>query len=206
MKIITISREFGSGGRELGKRMADVLNFDYYDREIITAIAQNKGLHADYVENTLDFSSALGAMPLTFRRSFLSPGVFQAPQTALLLEQKRVIEQIAARGQDCIIVGRNADVLLHTYNPFSLFVCADTEAKIVRCMERAAEGERVTPSEIQANMRRIDKNRARTRDMLTDSEWGDRRAYQMIVNTSGWNLKQLAPALAQFAMSWWGGK
>lgn len=198
MRIITISREFGSGGRELGKRMADALHFDYYDREIITAIAQNKGVSADYVENKLN-----QPMPITLRRSFSSMGVQQMPQISLLLEQKKVIEHIAALGRDCIIVGRNADVLLRAYNPFSLFVCADTESKINRCIERAAEGERVTPSEVQANMRRIDKNRARTRDMLTDSQWGDRRAYNMMINTTGMDLKQLAPAAAQFALSWW---
>ena len=54
MKIITISREFGSGGRELGKRLADILGFDYYDREIITAIADKKGLNPDYVERILE--------------------------------------------------------------------------------------------------------------------------------------------------------
>jgi len=54
MKIITISREFGSGGRELGKRMADILGFDYYDREIISAIAENKGLNESYVESVLE--------------------------------------------------------------------------------------------------------------------------------------------------------
>ena len=54
MRIITISREFGSGGRELGKRLADILDFDYYDREIITAIAEKKGLDPNYVERILE--------------------------------------------------------------------------------------------------------------------------------------------------------
>ena len=54
MKIITISREFGSGGREVGKRLADALGFDYYDKEILTAIARETGLNEDYVEKTLN--------------------------------------------------------------------------------------------------------------------------------------------------------
>ena len=54
MKIITISREFGSGGRELGKRLADLLGFDYYDREIITSIARDTGLDEKYVANILE--------------------------------------------------------------------------------------------------------------------------------------------------------
>ena len=54
MRIITVSREFGSGGRELGKRLSDVLNFDYYDNEIITKVAHNIGMDPDYVANNLD--------------------------------------------------------------------------------------------------------------------------------------------------------
>ena len=54
MKIVTISREFGSGGRELGRRLADLLGFDYYDREIITAIAQAQGMDEGYVEKSLE--------------------------------------------------------------------------------------------------------------------------------------------------------
>ena len=89
MKIITISREFGSGGRELGKRLADILGFDYYDREIITAIAANRGVDEAYVEQALN-TQAWQAMPLTFRASFANPVILQNGQISMLLEQKRV--------------------------------------------------------------------------------------------------------------------
>ena len=201
MRIITISREFGSGGRELGKRMADELNFAYYDREIITAIAQKNGLDEKYVESALDRSVA-PAFPLTFRRSFTMPHVTQAPRTDLLLAQKQVIDSIADAGRDCIIVGRNADVLLRRYRPMSIFVCADAEAKVRRCIERAEVGEKLTEDDILRNMRQIDKNRARTREILTGSKWGDRSAYDLIINTTDWNIKKLAPAMAEFAGRW----
>ena len=71
MKIVTISREFGSGGRELGKRLADTLGFDYYDREIITAIAQAQGMDEHYVEQALE-DHAWQHIPLTYGRSFAS--------------------------------------------------------------------------------------------------------------------------------------
>ena len=201
MRIITISREFGSGGRELGKRMADALGFAYYDREIITAIAQKRGLDENYVEHALDNSTA-PQFSFTFRHSFAMPHVIQTPQTDLLLEQKKVIDSIAAAGYDCVIVGRNADVLLRKYNPMSIFVCADQETKVQRCLERAAEGEELTRDEIIKNMRRIDKNRARTREILTGSRWGDPAAYDLVINTTGWSIKKLAPAAAVFATSW----
>lgn len=205
MRIITISREFGSGGRELGKRMADALGFAYYDREIITAIAQKRGLDENYVEHALDNSTA-PQFSFTFRHSFAMPHVIQTPQTDLLLEQKKVIDSIAAAGKDCIIVGRNADVLLRKHNPMSIFVCADEAAKVKRCMERAEDGENLTEDEIIKNMRRIDKNRARTREILSGSKWGDPAAYALVVNTTDWDIKKLAPAMAVFAISWFKNK
>ena len=201
MKIITVSREFGSGGRELGKRLADILGFDYYDREIITAIAANRGVDEAYVERALN-SQAWQGIPLTYRASFANPVILQSGQISMLLEQKRVIESIAKRGRDCIIVGRNADVLLKEYKPMSIFVCAEVAAKVQRCIERAEDGENLTEEDVIRNMRQIDKNRARTREILSGSKWGERTAYDLIINTTGWNIKQLAPAMAAFARSW----
>lgn len=203
MNIITVSREFGSGGRELGRRIAETLGYDYYDGEIIAAIAKKCGLDEGYVENALE-DHGWQSIPLTVQRTFASPMVLQSPQVGLLLEQKRVIEEIGKRGKSCVVVGRNADILLEEYNPFNLFVCADMETKVRRCIERAKEGENTSPKEIEKRIRRIDKNRARTREILSSSDWGYRGTYHLIVNTTGWELKELAPAVAEFAARWFG--
>lgn len=200
MKIITISREFGSGGRELGKRLADTLGFDYYDREIITAIARAQGLDEDYVEKALD-NRIWQRVPLSYRRSFGGMAM-QVPQTGLLLEQKRVIEGIGKAGRDCVIVGRNADVLLADKKPFHIFVCADMETKIRRCVERAADGENLSRRQMEQNIRRVDKNRAKTRELITGMEWGKCAAYHLTVNTGGWDIRELVPAVAGFADCW----
>lgn len=205
MKIITISREFGSGGRELGKRLADTLGFDYYDKEIISGIAKGQGMDEGYVEEALDHYTGQ-RFPLTFRRSFAGAGMMQAAQTKLLLEQKRVIEGIAGKGRDCIVVGRNADVILKEENPFNIFVCAQIEAKIQRCVERAPEGECLSEREIEQNIRRIDKNRAATREMIAGGRWGQRWTYHLTVNTTDWIIKELTPAVADFAVRWFGRK
>lgn len=81
------------------------------------------------------------AMPLTFGRSFAGISGMQQMQTNLLVAQKHVIEGIAKAGKDCVIVGRNADVLLADQKPFRIFVCAGMDVKVRRCMERALEGE-----------------------------------------------------------------
>lgn len=201
MRIITISREFGSGGRELGKRLADELGFAYYDREIVESIAQTQGADPNFVEKTLD-TQLWQSVPLHFHHSFSSLNGIQAMQTDLLLAQTKVLEKIAASGNDCIIVGRNADAILAEYEPFNIFVCADMQARVDRCIQRAEPGEDTNRKKIQANIRRIDKARAQTRDIISGSKWGHRGTYHLIVNTTDWNIKMLTPAVAEFAKRW----
>ena len=201
MRMITISREFGSGGRELGKRLADILGFDYYDSEIITAVAKNSGFNAEYVEKKLA-NHGWQAFPLTYRGTLASVNPVKASSVSLLLEQRKVIEEIAAMGKDCIIVGRNADVILSAYKPLNIFVCADTDAKVKRCLERKADGDNMTEKELVRKMSRIDKMRTQTRAIISGSEWGHREAYHLTVNTTGWNMKELAAAVAAFADCW----
>lgn len=199
--IITISREFGSGGRELGKRLADQLNFDYYDSEIISAVARKSGMEAGFVERTLS-NHGWQAFPVSFRGTIGSSGYMQANNVSLLLKQKEVIEEIAGLGKDCVIVGRNADILLKDWHPFNIFVCAESDAKIRRCMERAPVGENLTEKELVRKMKQIDRSRARTREILSGSKWGQRDAYHLTVNTTDWQIRELAPAVADFAESW----
>lgn len=201
MKIITISREFGSGGRELGKRLSDLLGFDYYDREIISAIAKAEGMSENYVEHILD-NHRWQNIALTYRHSFSSCDVMHNTQIKILIQQRKTIEAIAETGRDCIIVGRSADVFLTELKPFSIFVCADKDAKIKRCLDRAEPNENLSPKAIAKNMRRIDKSRASSRAMISDNSWGDPKNYQLTVNTTDWEIKNLAPLVAEFAKSY----
>ncbi len=194
MNIITISREFGSGGRELGKRLAEILGYDYYDKEIISIIAKRHGLDEQYVESTLT-SPNWNGFSLNFRHTFTSPVYFHEPKTELLIEQKKVIDEIADMGKNFVIVGRNADVLLSNRNPFNIFVCADMDAKIKRCRERAEDGEKLSDKELKKNILRIDKNRKTTRYLITEKDWGAKESYDLIVNTTNWNIKTLANSL-----------
>ena len=201
MRIVTISREFGSGGRELGKRLADLLECDYYDKEIIAAIAANQNLDEGYVDRILD-NHGWEKIPLSFRHTFISSTT--SMQTVLLVEQKKIIEQIAKTGKDCVIVGRNADVLLSEYHPFNIFVCANMDARVRRCLEVADGNENLSRKELELKIRSIDKNRAQTREMITERKWGDQASYHIVVNTTDWAIKELAPAVKTFIESWFG--
>lgn len=182
MRIITISREFGSGGRELGRNIAKVLGYDYYDKEIITAIAKKDKLDENYVSDMLE-NHGWENIPITRFHSLttISPDV--AIHTSLFVEQSNIIKEIGASGKDCVIIGRNADVLLEQYKPFNIFVCADIDFKIERCMEYAMENETMTRKALMKKIKEVDKNRTLTRGLVTSIPWGDKASYHVTLNT-----------------------
>lgn len=207
MRIITISRQFGSGGRELGKRLAEQLGWDYYDREIIDALAAAEGLDPDYVKKTLA-NHGWHNIQLTYRSSFSHLLYDPGANTQMLIREREILREIAALGNDCVIIGRDADVILEDYRPFRVFVCADEAARLRRCMKHELnrpEAERLSERQILRNIRRIDRGRAHTREILTGREHGDGSAFDLTVNTAGWNIKKLTGALADFALRWFEG-
>ena len=201
MKIITISREFGSGGRELGSRLAADLGFDYYDREIIAKIATSCGVNEEYADYVLSNNFTFSG-DVTYGQSFRVPDVMQTTQLQFLREQTNVIRDLAKLDRDFVIVGRNADLILKEHKPFNVFVCADQESKLARCLSRKQEDEEISEKEMLRTMKQIDKNRARTRSAISDNPWGDRQAYHLIVNTSGWEIQDLIPCVKTFAAAY----
>ena len=189
MKIITISRQFGSGGRELGKRVADLLGIDYYDKEILEEIAKKKKMDKEYVEKSLT-SVALKNIPVSFGRTMIP--VYHSTSTDLMIEERKIIEEIATQGKDFIIVGRNADVILEDYKPFNIFVCADMDARIDRCLSHIREDEKNDRKSMEKSIKKIDKERVRTRTIVTEKEWGDFSSYHMVINTTGKDIKLLS--------------
>ena len=146
MHIITVSRQFGSGGRELGKRLSDLLGWDYYDKEIIETLADEHNMDPKQVRRVLSHHG-WHDLQLTYNNSFSHLGFDHGTRTRLLVRQREIIQEIAKAGNDCIIVGRDADVILQDYHPFRVFVCADLAARTRRCMnheEKKPASERLT--------------------------------------------------------------
>ena len=204
MRIITVSRQFGSGGREMGQRLAERLGWDYYDKEIIQALAEKQGMDPEYVHRVLS-GHGWHQYQLTYRHSFRQIGTGSWRHTEALIQQREILQEIAEAGNDCVIVGRDADVVLHEYHPFRVFVCADMESRIARCLrheERREEKERLTEKEILRNIRRIDRNRRQTREILTGRTVGDGTTFDLTVNAAGWEIEKLAEAVADFSVQW----
>lgn len=201
MKIITVSREFGSGGREVGKRLADILQMDYYDREIISAVAEQTKLDEKYIESTIN-SGRIRSFPISFGKTLsYKKGANMA--VSLLAHQHKIIKAIAAQGNDFVIVGRSANVILQEYKPFSMFVYADMEHKIARCRERDENAP--SDKELKKLIKHIDRGRRDSHALVCDWEWGDKQGYHLCVNTSQIDTRQTAELSAAFANAYWGG-
>ena len=196
-RIITIGRQFGSGGRELGRRLAQELKIEYYDREILGRIAEDTAFAEEYIQNVLE-RQPHNLLPITVGRSFayVENYAFQQAQS-VYQSQSRILRELAEK-TDCVIIGRCADYILRDLKPLRIFVYADDDSRVRRCMEHRRE-EEVDVSEKQM-LRRIhsmDRERTRYYDFYTGLKWGDKCNYDLCVNTSGKSIKELVPAIAK---------
>ena len=196
-RVITIGREFGSGGREIGRKLADDLGFAYYDKEIITEIAQNTSLSEQYVQQILE-KTPQNFFPITVAHTFSYIDSYMIQQKqSVYSEQEKVIKRMADKS-DCVIVGRCADYILRDYNPFKIFVYASMDSKLARCLEHRVEGEeQLNEKKLIKYIKSVDKNRARYYEFYTGLEWGNKLNYDICINTTGINIDEIIPHLAK---------
>ena len=195
-RIITVGREFGSGGRELGRRLAEELGIQYYDREIISAIAKDMSMSENYVQQIVE-GKPQRLFPITIGQSFaVAPDYHMMQMQSIYQAQTEIVTRLADKG-DCIIIGRCADYILKDYKPFRLFIHADIESRVRRCMARRAENENFTEDQLRRQILSIDKDRARYYNDFTGQKWGDKRYYDMCINTTDLVIKDIVPYIAK---------
>lgn len=196
-RIITIGREFGSGGRELGKRLADHLGIAYYDKEIIEEISKRTNLSEQYVHQIIEQKPGYYHHPITIGRTLHASGTdyLVKQHTAVYAEQANVLREMAEKS-DCVIVGRCADYILKELDPLRIFVYADMPCKIKRCREKAEVEEHMSDHELKKMIQRVDKNRAHYYHYYTGKKWGRHSNYDLCINTSALPVKEFAEALA----------
>ena len=195
-RIITVSREFGSGGRELGRRLSELLHIAYYDKEIVTEIAKRTSMSEEYVRQITEQKPVM-SFPISIGRSFypMTDPLLDQNQ-AIFREQHQIIREMADKS-DCVIVGRCGDYVLRDLNPFRIFVYADMDAKIARCRERGKEDPPLSDKELKQKITKMDKGRAKYYEFYTGQKWGDRLNYDVCINTSGRSIKELAAVLVR---------
>lgn len=193
-RVITISREFGSGGRELGRKLAEELKIGYYDSEILVQLVERTSFTERYIQEMED-NPPYPIFPITIGKTFLHTNDvnFQQAQT-VFKAQSRIIRELADKA-DCVIVGRCADYVLREYHPYRFFVYADVESKIKRCRERESG---LSEEEIVRQLKRIDKSRSKYYAYHTDQQWGDKLNYDLCVNTSNTDIQDFASSFSQF--------
>lgn len=194
--IITIGREFGSGGRELGRRLAENLGYAYYDQEIITEISNRTELSEKYVQSILEKKPA-ASFPIHTGRSFypmVNPAILQGQK--LYQAQRSILRELSERS-DCVIIGRCADWILKDKKPFRIFVYADPESKIERCRLKGREAMPLTEKELKRHIQEVDRHRAEYYEFYTDQTWGDRKNYDLCINTTNTDLKELAAVISR---------
>lgn len=198
-KIITISREFGSGGREIAKRLSEELGFAYYDSEIVRMLASETGMTEEYINNIAE----KGVYPYAFQfaKSFMGYQKLQSNQTDFLVAQTKVLKKIAEKG-NAVIVGRGANIILDDFNPINIFVYANMETKVARCREKKSEEEEFNNKELEKKIKEIDKQRIKHNQLISDLEWGKKENYDLCINTSYVDIKEIIKPLADYARAY----
>ncbi len=183
--IITIGRQFGSGGREIGRGIADAFGIPFYDKELIVASAKKSGLSEAMFENvdeqaanSLLYSLVLGAYASSGTITGMPP---LSINETLFQVQSDVIKELAANGP-CVIVGRCADYILRETNEcVNLFIHAPIEKRIERAIEKC---EVTDPDKAESIIRKTDKKRANFYNYYTGQKWGESKNYHISFDSS----------------------
>lgn len=176
-RIITISREFGSGGRFIGEEVAKKLGIAYYDKNIINEIAEKSGLSPEYIQENAELSPKKGL----FAYAFAGRDVTGKSVEDLVYEaQRKVILELAEK-ESCVIIGRNADYILKDRDDvLNVFIYGDTPEKI----QRIRQIYHVSEKDAVKMMADTDKRRMANYNFYTNQKWGKADNYTLCLNSS----------------------
>lgn len=197
--VITIGRQFGSGGRELGRILAKRLGYDFYDKELLLEAAKKADLSPEFFKNSDErfprflggtVSFAMGCNPYTI---FSGPSSIGDDSINRALND--MILSLAQQGR-CIIVGRSADYVLRDHPGLvSIFVHAPIEECIRRIMKR---GDSMTYQQAMTLANKTNKLRASYYNFYTDKTWGDAASYHLCVDSSLMPMEALANSIVDY--------
>ncbi len=189
--IITIGREFGSGGLEIGQKLADKLGIKCYDKELINMVAEEKGFKKEVLEKIDEkkgsflIEPSLGLFKTRPSKNLPAFGAFgKTINDKIFLAESAVIRSLAEQ-ESCVIIGRCADVLLRDKdNVLTVFIQAPKEARVKRLMETQHLSEEAAEKE----MHHIDKVRSSYYEFYTDTKWGSRKGYDLVLNSAAFGI------------------
>ena len=190
--VITIGRQFGSGGRDVGICLAQLMGINYYDKKLILEAAKRSGLSDEYIENVeektpgrLFYAFTLG---YGYNSGFSAENVFNI--------QSDTIKYIAEK-ESCVIVGRSADYVLREYpNCFNVFIHAPEDVRVKTVSKR----ENISCKEAAESIRKIDKSRAAYYNFYTNKQWGNSSSYHLSVDSSILGVDKTAEYIRNFIL------
>ena len=176
-RIITISREFGSGGHFIGEEVAKKLGIAYYDKNIINEIAEKSGLSPEYIQENAELSPKKGLFAYAFAGRDITG---KSVEDMVYEAQRKVILELADK-ESCVIIGRNADYILKDRDDvLNVFIHGDTPEKIQR-ITRLYNVEEQKAVKMMAD---TDKRRMANYNFYTDQKWGKANNYTLCLNSS----------------------
>ena len=176
-RIITISREFGSGGRFIGEVVAKELGVAYYDKDIIGRIAEQSGLSPEYIKENAELSPKKGLFAYAFAGRDITG---KSIEDMVYAAQRKVILELAGK-EPCVIVGRNADYILKDRDDvLNVFIHGDMPEKTQRIMDLY----NVEEKEAVKMMADTDKRRMTNYNFYTEQKWGKASNYTLCLNSS----------------------
>ena len=195
--VVTIARQYGSGGREIGERIAEILGIPLIDKELIKDAASKGELNEDIIKsadesaaNSLLYTLAMGSNVLGTTIHF---GYKMPINDKLFILQSDAIKEYAAKGS-CVIIGRCADYVLRDEpNLFRIFIYGDLDHRKERVAERHPE---IKNSQIIDVINKTDKRRSSYYNFYTGRKWGKYDNYDMAVNSSTFGIEETAKIIA----------
>ena len=185
--VITVSREYGSGGRYVGRLIADILGIKFYDKELITVLSERTGLSEEYIESNEEARALLDG---------LNNGYYSGLNNAdeLFIKESELIKEIAEK-ESCVIIGRCADFILKDKeNVLKVFIYSDMDGKI----KRAKEYYGLDKEKAEKEIKRINKLRANHYKYYTDKIWNDHSNYDLCFNSDCLGVEKTAKIISDF--------
>jgi len=193
--VITISREFGSGGRTIGKRVAELLGYAFYDSEIVNQVAERSGFSSAFIEECGEYAGARSSLLFSLATASQYTAGGMSVQDKLYLEQENIIRELADKG-GCVIVGRCADYILRERkDALHVFICSDMESRAKRIVECYGKKDK-SPEKRLAE--KDQKRRVYYRN-YTGREWGAMKNYSLCLNSAALGLETCAQIIVQAA-------
>ena len=194
--IICVGRQYGSGGREIGMKLAEKLGVICYDKLIVRKTAEKSGLPEKLVESDDEKPIGLGSMISgnIFADSAALGQAFYSEEEKVFEAERKTILEIASKGP-CVIIGRCASSILRDagYDVLSVFVYADTPDRIRRICARCGLNERAAARKAQ----KIDRMRKDHFDFCSETKWGEPESYDLMVSSSCYGIDGTVDVIAK---------